>query len=376
MQDSSVDSDEEGHSRVDTLNGEDDALSGLKLKQFDVNKINLDSLIIVIGKRRFGKTTWTQWVLYFLRDMFPRGAYCFTSTKHNYFWQQHIPDSRVYEGFQADVVKRIFEEQKVIYEKFLEGEVDKTDIPYVCLILDDVIGDHALRFDEMFDSIAFSGRHYFIFTIVCTQDIKGINPKIRQNADIVAFTYQTQERSIEQICSDYADIFADKNQFKEVIKENTQDFQLLVIDQANAHFSLEDVFFVSKAEEEVPPYKLGGFDFWKESGCDWKEQLKKARNKKKYLDSKKREDWEEIARRAIRKDHRKEKDDHENEKKGKLESNQECYAPEELQEVRKIEIRKKIGEPHVTSAFKKLSNLHHYLPGPRLTILSDTSNQS
>lgn len=49
------------------------------------------------------------------------------------------------------MVRRIFEEQKVIYEKFLEGEVDKTDIPYVCLILDDVIGDHALRFDEMFE---------------------------------------------------------------------------------------------------------------------------------------------------------------------------------------------------------------------------------
>jgi len=88
MQDSSVDSDEEGHSRVDTLNGDRDEFSGLKLKQFDVNKINLDSLIIVIGKRRFGKTTWSQWVLYHMKDYFPRGAYCFTSTKHNYFWQQ------------------------------------------------------------------------------------------------------------------------------------------------------------------------------------------------------------------------------------------------------------------------------------------------
>jgi len=269
------------------------------------------------------------------------------------------------------VVKRIFEEQKVIYEKFLEGEIDNTDIPYVCLILDDVIGDHALRFDEMFDSIAFSGRHYFIFTIVCTQDIKGINPKIRQNADIVAFTYQTQERSIEQICSDYADIFADKNQFKEVIKENTQDFQLLVIDQANAHFSLEDVFFVSKAEEKVPPYKLGGFDFWKESGCNWKEQLKKAKNKKKYLDDKKREDWEEVARRALRKDHRREKDLEKNiEDEIRLDTNQECYAPPELQAIRMYERQKALGPSHMEIAMETLGKMHHYVSGPHSTILS------
>jgi len=36
MQDPAADNDEEGHSRVDTLNGEDDALSGLKLGSMDI----------------------------------------------------------------------------------------------------------------------------------------------------------------------------------------------------------------------------------------------------------------------------------------------------------------------------------------------------
>jgi polynucleotide 5'-kinase involved in rRNA processing len=42
-----------------------------KLKQFDYNKIALDSFIIVVGKRRFGKSTWTRWILSKLWQYFP-----------------------------------------------------------------------------------------------------------------------------------------------------------------------------------------------------------------------------------------------------------------------------------------------------------------
>lgn len=349
--------------------------ASFQLAEFDVNKINLDSLILVIGKRRYGKTTWSRWILSQMADMFPRGAYVFTSTKHNYFWQQHVPDSRVYDGFQPTVVQRLMEEQKEVYEKFLEGTIDKNTIPYVCLILDDVIGDHDLRYDEIFDTLAFSGRHYFIFCIVNTQDIKGINPKIRQNADIVAFTYQTQDRSIEQIAKDYADIFADKDTFKEVIKRNTQDFQLVIIDQANAHYDVQEAFFISRAEEEVEPFKLGGFDFWKESGCEWKEQLKKFRNKKRLLDKKKREDWEEIARRVHRHDNKKEKEYQQQQEAGKLDTNQECYAPLELQRIKQQERVKAIGDSHVKMATDRMKKLFHYMPGPAPNIILSSNKR-
>ncbi len=61
--------------------------------------------------------------------------------------------------------------------------------------------------------------------------MKGLGPAIRQNADIVAVTYQTQERSIETISKEWADIFADKDSFGQLLKENTKDYGLLIIDQ-------------------------------------------------------------------------------------------------------------------------------------------------
>jgi hypothetical protein len=40
-----------------------------------------------------------------------------------------------------------------------------------------------------------------------------------------------QERSIDSIKRDYADVFEDKDGFKEMLKQNTQDFNMVIIDQ-------------------------------------------------------------------------------------------------------------------------------------------------
>lgn len=117
----------------------------------------------------------------------------------------------------------------------------------------------------MLNEIVYSGRHYFLFIIVCSQDCKGLPPAVRQNADLIAITYQTQDRSIETITKDYADIFTDKEIFKEIIKANTQDHQLLIIDQTEAHYNIDEVFFVDKAPDpENNPdliFRIGDMQF-------------------------------------------------------------------------------------------------------------------
>ena len=57
-----------------------------KLPVFDVDKIKLDSFILVVGKRRFGKSVWSRWILSKLYPYFNDGGYVFTQTKHNYWW--------------------------------------------------------------------------------------------------------------------------------------------------------------------------------------------------------------------------------------------------------------------------------------------------
>jgi hypothetical protein len=50
----------------------------LELQEYDHSAIPLDAFIIVYGKRRFGKTTWTRFSLSECWWQFPDGGYVFT----------------------------------------------------------------------------------------------------------------------------------------------------------------------------------------------------------------------------------------------------------------------------------------------------------
>jgi hypothetical protein len=60
-----------------------DGPSGYTLERWDFTAMKPDSAVLVIGKRRYGKTIWTEWMLYNLQKFFYDGAYVFTATKHN-----------------------------------------------------------------------------------------------------------------------------------------------------------------------------------------------------------------------------------------------------------------------------------------------------
>lgn len=72
--------------------------------------------------------------------------------------QQHVPENRVYEGFQPEIVQQILEEQKQKWERFASGENEEDEIPYVCLVFEDTISDKHLKYEELLWQLVFAGR--------------------------------------------------------------------------------------------------------------------------------------------------------------------------------------------------------------------------
>ncbi len=176
---------------VDVADTQDDSTTDqngnthVALKEFDPTTIKLDSFAIVIGQRRYGKTIWVRWMLSYLFEYFPAGGYVFTRSKQNLFWSQHFPNSHIYNGLgkdQEEVFLKIMETQRIKHKLMLETG-DFSICPYIFLILDDVIADQgAVRFNKVLNEMAFTGRHYNVFVIITTQDVKGLPPMFHQNA--------------------------------------------------------------------------------------------------------------------------------------------------------------------------------------------------
>lgn len=80
-----------------------------------------------------------------------------------------MPDERVYQGFQGEIIQQILDEQKRKYEKYKNGTAATDDIPYVVIVLEDIISEKTIRYEDLLHELCFMGRHYFVFVIVCSQ---------------------------------------------------------------------------------------------------------------------------------------------------------------------------------------------------------------
>lgn len=76
---------------------EQEELFKCDLKPLDVEMdVMDDNTVVVIGKRRSGKSFWARWCMYHLRHRFPAGI-VITSTKLNGFWSQYVPDKFIHD---------------------------------------------------------------------------------------------------------------------------------------------------------------------------------------------------------------------------------------------------------------------------------------
>ena len=160
------------------------------LKRFDITDKKFDLFWLIVGKRRYGKSTYAYNQIAKFFYMFPNGGYCFTGTKQNKFWSRIFPENRIYDKLDPDTVLKILEDQKAIYEKFANTDPSdpniQKEIPFTLLVIDDQADDTILKYGEIVAKMAFTGRHYFLMTIFCLQDPKVIAPAVRQNADVIS----------------------------------------------------------------------------------------------------------------------------------------------------------------------------------------------
>jgi hypothetical protein len=152
-------------------------------------------------------------------------------------------------------------------------------------------------------------------------------------------------------------------EFRRILKDVTQDHGMLIIDQMEAHYTPEEMFFQHKADPNPPPFRVGGFQFWKQSGNVWQQQLKIYKNVTDHHDMKKK-DWTPLAEKRNQEEETKFKEE-EREEADLLQSNNWNFAsPQQRDVIQKSLNKKHAKESHVSQAKKRMDHIIRYIPGP------------
>ena len=216
------------------------------LKQFNPDDIKLDATVVAIGKRRTGKSWVFRDIMWHMKDKIEAGIVISQTDELNKFWRQYIPEKYIYKKWNPDIIKAVFMRQKAILnDKNLTDEEKEKKAPFF-ILLDDVISDERLKYDEELRELFVAGRHYKLFVLITTQYARGIIPLLRGNTDYVFICKTLQGRQREALWEDYGD-FLTKDAWNTIMDAYTEDNEVIVVDTSNNTSELLEMLMWYKA---------------------------------------------------------------------------------------------------------------------------------
>lgn len=231
---------------------------------FQFAQVPLDATTIWIGKRRSGKTRGIISMLEYVRPYFPR-AYVFTKTKSSGEYSKFFPEDCIFDGLDIVKLQAIFEIQKAINEAKKAGKF--TGNGRVLLIVDDCLSD-GLKYEALLNAVFYEGRHLGMFIMVTTQDIKGVHPAAKGNADLSFVFRMSMERDTENMKACFCDFFGKPEEvyaMGELVWNNP--YHCLIFEKTSPHRDPRFTVFCGRFDEPKFPFVMGVKKCWKAAHC-------------------------------------------------------------------------------------------------------------
>ena len=214
------------------------------LKKFSMATIASNSIIVLIGKRKGGKSSLVLDFLSYHTDI-PVAMVISPTDEFNHTFRGVIPEIFIHHEFNPTALNTFLKRQQ---EKTKRSQIDGSD-PRALLILDDIMGeDDSWSRDSTIKWLFLNGRHVNVTLVVALQDVIGLPPKMRNNTDYIFICKQTNRIGRERIYRMFAGVFDNIQLFEHTMLHCCDDYRCLVIDNTSQSYNLEDQVFWYKAD--------------------------------------------------------------------------------------------------------------------------------
>lgn len=252
----------------------------LRLKRFDMSTIKTDAVVVILGKRRTGKSFLTRDLLSHISDV-PAGVVISGTEASNGFFGAIFPPVFIYDGYSPKIIENLVRRQKAAVAR---SKKDRSIDPRCLLVMDDCLYDKTWVNDENMRQIFMNGRHLGIGLIITSQYPLGIPPNFRSNIDYVFILRENIVANRRRIYDNYCGVLPTFDAFCSVLDQTTENHECLVVDNCSTSNKMEEILFYYKAEE--PAYfTIGSKELWEASNsyfredCDDEDEPLDARRK-------------------------------------------------------------------------------------------------
>jgi hypothetical protein len=215
------------------------------MENFKTDKLIIPSLFLLLGTSHSGKSHMLKYLIQEMAKRFNYG-FVFSGTIHNGQYNFIPKDCQFSNSISKEWLDKLLTHQK---KQMANGT------PAQCfLIIDDLIGRQDF-YDEVFQILSTTGRHYNITTFILAQGVKCLSPIIRNNAHYVFIFKMSNVNSINQLFQEYSVGYSRPREFISFIEASTQNYQCVFIDKRSP-ITGKDSYQIVKAPFPLPDYRL------------------------------------------------------------------------------------------------------------------------
>jgi hypothetical protein len=230
----------------------DPSSGSLAIKKFNPRKMTPHAVILMIAKRRSGKSVLVKDLMYYLRHDILTGVAMSGTESGNGFYGSWIPPVFVYSDFDKEALQRLVNRQKKM------TKLGKATPVFV--ILDDLGFDRKIMTDKLIRELFLNGRHYKITLFMCLQYALDIPPALRSNIDVVIVMKENVFR--EKLYKNFFQIVPNFSMFNTIMDSVTENHGALVLDNTSSSSKLADNIYWYRAKFGRE-FKIGTPDAWK-----------------------------------------------------------------------------------------------------------------
>jgi len=249
------------------------------IRKFDLSKMSSDAVIVMLAKRRSGKSYLCRDILYNQRKI-PDGVVISPTEKASPYYRNFIPEIFIYDDYSPEIVAKLLKRQEKRIQK------RRSDDNRTFLVMDDCLYDNKWVKDVPIRNIFMNGRHYKVMYLLLMQYPLGITPALRSNIDYVFLLKEPNLSNRKRLYEHYAGVFPTFDMFSETLDKLTEDYSCMVIDNTSRMGKIEDSVFWYKAQERKD-FRVGGESYWKYHDTKFDKNYKKRQLgvgiKKKFI---------------------------------------------------------------------------------------------
>jgi tRNA A37 threonylcarbamoyladenosine biosynthesis protein TsaE len=117
----------------------------LQLRKFNMNMIQDDQIVVLIGKRNTGKSFLTKDLLYYHQDI-PVGTVISPTENANKFYSDIVPPAFIHDEYDQRITNEFMKRQKQLKKRLVNGETNIDNRAF--LIMDDCLYDKNWQKDK------------------------------------------------------------------------------------------------------------------------------------------------------------------------------------------------------------------------------------